>query len=89
MPTLNSTGNIRRGLPSLISSGKVWKTSLGNGTSTVKWSLNSERENKKQGKGTEGIISNSFSFTNTAEFVKLVLFDTKDRLEQAVKRRGW
>lgn len=39
MPTLNSTGNTRRGLPSLISSGKVWKTSRGNGTSTMKWSL--------------------------------------------------
>lgn len=44
MPTLNSTGNTRRGLPSLISSGKVWKTSCGNGTSTVKWSLNGRRE---------------------------------------------
>lgn len=43
MPTLNSTGNTRRGLPSLISSGKVWKTSRGNGTSTVKWSLNAGR----------------------------------------------
>lgn len=48
MPTLNSTGNTRRGLPSLISSGKVWKTSRGNGTSTVKWSLNAGREKKKK-----------------------------------------
>lgn len=40
MPTLNSTGNTRRGLPSLISSGRIWKTSRGNGTCTVKWSLN-------------------------------------------------
>lgn len=42
MPTLNSTGNTRRGLPSLISSGIAWKASRGNGTSTVKWSLNGE-----------------------------------------------
>ena len=47
MPTLNSTGNTRRGLPPLISSGKVWKTSRGNGTSTVKWSLNAGREKEK------------------------------------------
>lgn len=40
MPTLNSTGNTLRGLPSLISSGKTWNTSRGNGTCTVKWSLN-------------------------------------------------
>lgn len=39
MPTLNSTGNTRSGLPSLISSGKVWKTGRGSGTSTMKWSL--------------------------------------------------
>lgn len=39
MPTLKSTGNTRRGLPSLISSGKIWKASRGNGTCTVKWSL--------------------------------------------------
>lgn len=44
MPTLNSTGNTRRGLPSLISSGKVWKTSRGNGTSTMKWSLGKEKQ---------------------------------------------
>ncbi len=48
IPTLNSTGNTRRGLPSLISSGKVWKTTRGNGTSTVKWSLNAERKKKKR-----------------------------------------
>ena len=47
MPTLNSTGNTRRGLPPLISSGKVWKTSWGNGTSTMKWSLNAGREKEK------------------------------------------
>lgn len=40
MPTLNSTGNTLRGFPSLISSGKIWNTSRGNGTCTVKWSLN-------------------------------------------------
>lgn len=44
MPTLNSTGNTRRGLPSLISSGKIWKTSRGNGTCTVKWSLYVEKD---------------------------------------------
>lgn len=43
MPTLKSTGNTRRGFPSLISSGKIWKTSRGNGTWTVNWSLNVER----------------------------------------------
>lgn len=47
MPTLNSTGNTRRGLPSLISSGKVWKASRGNGTSTVKWSLCASRKKNK------------------------------------------
>lgn len=48
MPTLKSTGNTRKGFPSLISSGSVWKTSRGNGTSTVKWSLNATRH-KRQG----------------------------------------
>ena len=53
MPTLNSTGNTRRGLPFLISSGKLWKTSRGNGTSTVKWSLNAGRERKKKQRNSE------------------------------------
>lgn len=48
MPTLNSTGNTRRGLPSLISSGRIWKTSCGNGTCTVKWSLNVGKRTNEQ-----------------------------------------
>lgn len=50
MPTLNSTGNICRSFPLLISSGKVWKSSLGNGTSTVKWSLEFRNNKEKKGK---------------------------------------
>lgn len=48
MPTLNSTGNTRRGWPPLISSGKVWKTRRGNGTSTKKWSLNAWRKRNRR-----------------------------------------
>lgn len=60
MPTLNSTGNTLRGLPSLISSGKTWNTSRGNGTCTVKWSLN---VGKGQRNGVQHVFPSRASWT--------------------------
>lgn len=71
----------------MISSGKVWKTSRGNGTSTVKWSLNAGREREKKKRK---VIKQKFNtFCNAVEFDtfgKLYNLTPKTGLSKAIQR---